>query len=75
MHHFDTNSIHDVPIKSRRAEDIAKGWQEIYDTLQLNGHVPNIYILDNECLSDLKSTFDGANVEFRLAPPPPPPQL
>ena len=64
MYHFDTNSIHDVPIKSRRAKDITKAWQEIFDTLQLNGHVPNIHILDNECSPDLKAAFKGANVAF-----------
>ena len=73
MYHFDTNSIHAIPIKSRRAEDIARAWQEIFDTLQLNGQDPNIHILGNERSSKLCASFKGENMEFQLVPPPHPP--
>ena len=64
MYHFDTSIIHAVPIKSRRTEDIDKAWQEIFDSLQLNGHAPIIHVLEKECSSDLNASFKRANVNF-----------
>ena len=68
IYHFDSNSIYAVPIKFRRAEDISKAWQEIFDSFQINGHAQNIHILDSECSFDLKADFKGAIIEFQFPP-------
>ena len=50
LYHYDTNSIHDVPIKSRHADVISAAWQKVFDTLQHHGEQPSLNNLDNECL-------------------------
>ena len=49
MYHYDTNTIHAVPIKLRNTEKFVKGWQTTFDILKKYGEAPSIYILDNEC--------------------------
>ena len=48
-HHYDTNTVHAMPIKSRHTDNIVTSWQTKFDIISKHGEVPNIYILDNEC--------------------------
>ena len=58
-----------VPIKSHHAENITKAWNTTFQTLKLHGEAPNIHILDNECLREMKDSFTAANVKYQLVPP------
>ena len=69
LYHFDTNSIHALPIKSRHTDQISAAWQKIFDTLQHHGEQPSLHILDNECSYDIKQAFKKSNVKFQLVPP------
>ena len=49
MYHYDTNTIHAVPIKSGHIENTVTVWKTTFDLLKIHGKTPNIHILDNEC--------------------------
>ena len=68
LYHYDTNSIHMVPIKSRYTQHIIQAWNKIFITLKKYSDAPNIYILDNKCSHEMKATFDAAYVKYQLLP-------
>ena len=69
LYHYDTNSIHAIPIKSRRADQISAAWQQIFDTLQHHREQHPLHILDNEYAYDIKQVFKKSNVNFQIVPP------
>lgn len=69
LYYYDTNSIHDVSIKSRHADVISAAWQKVFDTIQHHGEQPSLHILDNECAYDIKQSFNKSNVKYQLVPP------
>ena len=68
MYQYDTNTIHDVPIKSRHTENIVTAWQTTFDILKKHGEAPNIHILDNECSYYMKQAFNIVEVKYQLVP-------
>ena len=57
MHHYDTNTIHLMLIKSRDEKHIPQVWEKTFKILKHYGEVLNIHILDNECTYKLKAVF------------------
>ena len=48
LYHYDINSIHALPIKSRHVDRISQAWQTIFDTLKYHSEAPEFHILDNK---------------------------
>ena len=69
LYHFDTNTIHDVPLKNKHSYSITQAWLECYALLNHYGEAPTLHILDNECSQDLKDAFLNEQVKFQLVPP------
>ena len=69
MYHYDTNSIHATPIKSRHTTHITEAWEKTFHLLKSHGEAPDIHILDNECSFEMKQAFTAATVKFQLVPP------
>ena len=69
MYHYDTNTIHAVPIKSRHAKRITDAWQSIFNILKIQGVAPNPHILDNKCIYHLNEVFKTEKIKYQLFPP------
>ena len=68
FYHFDTNIIHSIHIKNRKAHIIKDVWIEVYAKIKHHGETFNWHILDNKCSYDLKVAFKKSDVEYQLAP-------
>ena len=53
-YHFDSNTIHDEPLKPRSGLDLTSAYQKIHSLLTNRGLRPHLHILYNECPNDLK---------------------
>ena len=54
MYDYDSNTILQVPIKNRQGKVIAEAFTKCYEKLTKHGHVVKMFIMDNECSTDLK---------------------
>ena len=54
MYDYDGNAILYKPIKNRKAATICDALLNIHNTLKLRVGDPKVYIIYNECSSDLK---------------------
>ena len=69
VYHYDTNTIHGIPIKSRNSSDLCAAWLQVYNMFKPHGEAPNIHILDNECSQDMKTMFKEHKIAHKLVPP------
>eukprot|EP00532_Pseudo-nitzschia_australis_P014697 CAMPEP_0168284554 /NCGR_PEP_ID=MMETSP0141_2-20121125/23578_1 /TAXON_ID=44445 /ORGANISM="Pseudo-nitzschia australis, Strain 10249 10 AB" /LENGTH=143 /DNA_ID=CAMNT_0008228585 /DNA_START=853 /DNA_END=1284 /DNA_ORIENTATION=- len=66
---YDSNYIHAVPIKSRKAEDLVAGFDACYQTLTDNGIEGTYVRLDNEASKLLIQYIKSNNMDYQLASP------
>jgi hypothetical protein len=69
LYDYDSNAILANPIKSRKAEDIAAGYEFCYQQLTVAGIRPIIQRLDNEASNDLIKAITDKNLQYQLASP------
>lgn len=69
VYYHDANAILVQPLKNRNSPTIMDAWQSIYQRLQQAGVAPNLWILDNECSTDLKETFTKQQITWQRVPP------
>ena len=69
VYHYDGNTVLVKAIKNYQACIIAEAWEIINSRLKVAGVRPKMYILDNECSSDLKVAFRKESIKFQLVPP------
>ena len=68
LYDFDSNSIHALPIPTRKKEHIVSAFQKIVKRLTLKGFKPQLHKLDNET-SQLMSTYmDNEQIKYELTP-------
>ena len=65
----DSNIILYEPLKTKQAKEIANAFNKTYKRLTRHGHTVKLFILDNECSAELKSSINKINVPFQLVPP------
>ena len=53
-YHFDSNTIHAEPLKTRSGLDITAAYQKLHSLLTNISLRPHLHILDNECPNVLK---------------------
>ena len=68
-YHYDSNSIWGIPLKSCTASDLSNAWLTAFNMYKEHGETPNIHILDNECLAEMKVMFDKEGITYQLVPP------
>ena len=68
MYDYDSNLILSNPIKNRQAAELTSSWKTIFIKLQTNGHAPELHILDNECIEEIRKAFKKHQVTFQLFP-------
>ena len=69
VYHYDSNAIIAEPLKNRAKTSIIEAWTKINERFKHIGLMPNIYVMDNECSSDLKATLGKEKIAFQLVPP------
>ena len=68
-YHFDSNTIHAEPLKTRSGLDLTSAYQKLHSLLTNRGLRPHLHILDNECPNVLKHFMREVNEKFQLVPP------
>ena len=66
---YDSNYIHAVPIKSRKANELVAGFRTCYKTLIDNGLQGTYVQLDNEASKLLTTYIKSNHMEYQLASP------
>ena len=56
-------------IKNQQAATIKSAWKKLHSRLKLSGTKPKLYIMDNECSSDLQQALKEETCDFQLVPP------
>ena len=68
-YHYDSNTIHEEPLKTRSGMDLTKFYKKLHSLLTNRGLKPHLHILDNECPNVLKKFMREVNKTFQLVPP------
>ena len=65
-YHFDSNTIHAEPLKTRSGLDLTTAYQKLHSLLTNRGLLPHLHILDNECPNVLQTFMREVNKQFQL---------
>ena len=68
VYDFDSNMIIDKPIKNRQAATTCDEFLKMHRILKPRGNDLKVYIMYNECSSDLEESTNRNNINFQLAP-------
>lgn len=66
---YDSNAILVEALQNRQKATITKAWNKINEILAKSGAQPNIYVMDNEASTDLKTAMKSKNIRYELVPP------
>ena len=69
MYDYDSNTILAEPIKNIHAATIRDAFLKIHKFLKAIASNPKVYIVDNNCSSDLKEATKKHKIDFQLDPP------
>ena len=69
MYDYDANYIHATPIKSRKAEELVRGFSESYKVLTKHGIRAKEVRLDNEISHEFKDHLESINLSYQLVSP------
>ena len=69
MYDYDANYIHATPIKSRKSEELIRGFKDSYAVLTKHGIRAKSIRLDNEISRDFKDHLSSINLPFQLVSP------
>lgn len=69
LYDYDSNSIHAIPMATRKATEILHCFKIVYNTLVKAGLRPKLHKLDNECAAILHEYMDSVQLEHQLVPP------
>ena len=68
-YHYDSNTIHAEPLRTRSGLDLTKSYQKLHSLLTNRGLRPHLHILDNECPNVLNKFMREVNENFQLCRP------
>ena len=69
LYDTDTEYIYGVPIKSRKATELVRAYQEAYDVLKDCGFEPVLHRIDHETSKELMRAIKERNLKYEVAPP------
>ena len=67
-YHFDSNTIHAKPLKTRSGLDLTTEYQKLRSLLTNRGLRPHLHILDNECPNVLQNFMREVNKKIPASP-------
>ena len=68
VYDYDSNSIHALPIPTRKKEHILAAFQKIVKRLILKGLKPQLHKLDNEVTHLMKNYMESQQIKYELTP-------
>ena len=68
-YHYDSNTIHAEPLKTRSGLYLKTAYHKIHILLTNRGLKPSLNTLENECHNVLKKFMREVNEKFQLFPP------
>ena len=68
VYDYDSNSIHALPIPTRKKEHILAAFQKIVKRLILKGLKPQLHKLDNEVSHLMKNYMESQQIKYELTP-------
>ena len=68
-YHYDSNCIIAHPVKKRTAQVLTTAWKNLHHKFSKAGTAPEVWVMDNEISSELKTSFEIKNTSFHLVPP------
>ena len=68
VYDYDSNSIHALPIPTRKKEHIVAAFQKIVKKLTLKGLKPQLHKLDNEVSQLMKNYMESHQIKYELTP-------
>jgi hypothetical protein len=69
MYDTDSNAIQAVPIRSRKKEELVRGYNEMTEELRKAGIIPILHRLDNETSTDLIKAIEERKTGYQIASP------
>jgi hypothetical protein len=69
MFDTDSNAIQAVPIRSKKKEELVRGYNEMTEELRKAGIVPGLHRLDNETSTDLIKAIEERSTAYQIASP------
>lgn len=69
LYDYDSNSIHAVPMATKKATEILHSFKKVYNILVQAGLRPKLHKLDNECAEVLHEYMDSVQLPHQLVPP------
>ena len=69
MYNHDSNAIDFEALKTRQGKELTMTFIKLCNKSKLDPTNANLFILDNKCSSDVKSTISEMNASFQLVPP------
>ena len=69
MYCYTNNAILATGIKSRRSNDLVKGYDELYRDLLLSGIIPELQRMNNESNKDLINSINEKKLIYQVASP------
>ena len=64
VYDFDSNAILAEPIKNRQAVTICDAFLRMHKILKPRGNNPKLFIMENECSSDLKEPMNKCDIKL-----------
>ena len=69
VYDYDSNDIVFELLKTRQAKEITTAFNKCYSRLNKHDNSPTLFVLDNECSTDLKLCIIKHNNKYELVPP------
>ena len=69
IYDYDSNAIVIAPLKTRQSKEITNAFTKGHKRLLKFENKPTLFILDNECSTDLKLSILKNNDKYELVPP------
>ena len=69
MYDYDSNAIVFEPLKNRQTKEMTRAFNNCCKQLKIIPATNNLFILDNECSSDIKNIIKMYDANFQLVPP------
>jgi deoxyribodipyrimidine photolyase-like uncharacterized protein len=69
MYDYDTNYINDIPIKSRKSNELVRAFKICYDELKQKGLTARVLRLDNEISAELIQAIEEEKLDYQIASP------
>ena len=69
VYDYDSNAILQEPLKNKTSKELVRAWLKIHQRLAIGGSQPQLYVLDNEFSTEMKTTMEKQGIQYQLVPP------